>query len=105
MVKPGQNIQEAIAAFEAVPDVVYAEPNYIVHKMVVPYDTYWNSLWGMNRINATNAWDSSVGSPAVVIGTTDTGVDYNHPDLIANIWTGTDGSHGCTPCSRPDRAY
>ena len=93
-VKAGQNIQEAIAAFEADPDVVYAEPNYIVHNMVVPYDTYWNSLWGMNRINATNAWDSSIGNPAVVIGTTDTGVDYNHPDLIANVWTGSDGSHG-----------
>ncbi len=93
-VKAGQSVQEAITAFEADPDVSYAEPNYIVHKMVVPYDTYWNNLWGMNKINATNGWDNGIGSPAVVIGTIDTGVDYNHPDLAANIWTGTDGSHG-----------
>ncbi len=92
--KAGRSLQEAIAAYEADPGVEYAEPNYIVHKMVVPYDRYWNNLWGMNRINAADAWDSSIGNPAVVIGTIDTGVDYNHPDLIANIWTGADGSHG-----------
>ena len=92
--KAGQSLQAAIATFEADPNVAYAEPNYVVRKTVVPYDTYWNSLWGMNKINATNAWDSSTGSSTVVIGTIDTGVDYNHPDLAANIWTGADGSHG-----------
>ena len=28
----------------------------------------------------------STGSRSIVIGEVDTGVDYNHPDLAANIW-------------------
>ncbi|MGB9081028.1 MAG: S8 family serine peptidase [Desulfuromonadaceae bacterium] len=93
-IRSGQSVQDAITAFEADPDVAYAEPNYVFHTMVVPYDPYWGNLWGMVKISTPAAWDNGTGSQAVVIGTIDTGVDYTHPDLSANIWTGTDGSHG-----------
>ncbi len=90
----GQSVQEAITLFEADGNVEYAEPNYIVHASVIPYDSSWQYLWGMAKIGAPAAWDSTIGNSSVVIGTIDTGVDYNHPDLAANIWTGADGSHG-----------
>jgi hypothetical protein len=38
----------------------------------------------------------STGSRSIVIGETDTGVEYTHPDLAANIWSNPGGIGGCT---------
>ena len=38
-------------------------------------------------IKATAAWDLFTGDPNLKVGVIDTGVDYNHPDLAANVWT------------------
>lgn len=45
-------------------------------------------------INALNAWKLTKGSKAIKIAVIDTGVDYNHPDLKANIWTNTAEANG-----------
>src|SRR5919198_5743580 len=70
--------------------VEYAEPNYIVHAAVeaerTPADPQFGSLWGMPAIHAPAAWDVARGSRANVVGVVDTGIDYTHPDLAANIW-------------------
>jgi subtilisin family serine protease len=84
------------------PGVLYAEPNYIVEAQLTPNDPNFGQLWGLNNtgqtvggqvgvpgadISAVQAWDVSTGSSSVVVGVIDTGVDYNHPDLAANIWS------------------
>ena len=53
----------------------------------VPGDPQYNQLWGMNAIDAPDAWNVSTGSSSVVVAVIDTGVDYTHRDLAANIWT------------------
>ena len=53
----------------------------------VPGDPQYSQLWGMNAINAPDAWNISTGSSSVVVAVIDTGVDYTHRDLAANIWT------------------
>lgn len=53
----------------------------------VPSDPQYSQLWGMNSIDAPAAWNISTGSSSVVVAVIDTGVDYNHRDLAANIWT------------------
>ncbi len=44
---------------------------------------------------ALQAWQVSTGSRSIVIGEADTGVDYTHPDLAANVWSNPGGIAGC----------
>src|SRR6185369_4596951 len=37
-------------------------------------------------VRATSAWDISLGNPNVVIAIIDDGVQWDHPDLAANIF-------------------
>ena len=77
-----------------------AQPNYIMTASVVPNDPYYSSsgswgqtfpdLWGLHKINAAGAWDVSTGSQDVVVAIVDTGIDYNHPDIAANMWINKD---------------
>jgi subtilisin family serine protease len=45
--------------------------------------------------SASDAWAVTTGSAQVVIGEVDTGVDYEHPDLAANIWSNPGGIGEC----------
>jgi subtilisin family serine protease len=45
--------------------------------------------------HALEAWGVTSGSRSIVIGETDTGVDYTHPDLAANIWSNPGTVGGC----------
>jgi subtilisin family serine protease len=87
-VDPAHTLQ-AVTELAARSDVLYAEPNYIWHATRTPNDPRYTSgeLYGLNRIGAPAAWDTTTGSKSVVIGVLDGGVDVNHQDLSANIWT------------------
>jgi subtilisin family serine protease len=43
-------------------------------------------LWGLHKIGFPQAWDIEKGSPDITIAVVDTGLDYNHPDIVGNIW-------------------
>ena len=49
-----------------------------------PNDSLYEYLWGMNAINAPEAWNKSTGSQDVYVIVIDSGVDYTHADLQAN---------------------
>ncbi|KZN35107.1 S8 family serine peptidase [Pseudoalteromonas luteoviolacea] len=93
----GMTSKQAIQALEKHPAVSYVEPNYTVKAMALPNDSRFDDLWGLHNtgqtggtndadINAPEAWDISIGSREVIVGVIDTGVDYSHPDLTANMW-------------------
>jgi thermitase len=58
-----------------------------------PSDPAYPDLWGLKNIGAPEAWTAIRETPKVIVAVIDTGVDYNHPDLKANMWT-KGGKHG-----------
>lgn len=83
----------------------YVEPDYLVHASLIPNDPGFSQLWGLNNtgqtgglgnadIDGPEAWDASLGNTSVVVAVIDTGIDYNHPDLLANMWVNADETPG-----------
>ncbi|MBM4067059.1 MAG: hypothetical protein FJ266_15730 [Planctomycetes bacterium] len=76
--------------------IEYAEPDYEVQADVSPNDPSFGNLWGLHNtgssgtvdadIDAPEAWDVTTGNSNVVVAVIDTGVDYAHADLAANMW-------------------
>ena len=92
-VRVSGDVQRAIAALQADPDVEYAEPNWIYKQQATSNDTYFTngSLWGMSAGNnqfgsrANEAWVANkTGSSSVYVGIIDEGYMYTHEDLAAN---------------------
>jgi thermitase len=103
----GVTVDRAIAALANRPGVVFAEPNWRLSATSTSNDPYYTTssrLWGMygdDQPNATGpsgttnqfgsqaekAWAAGLtGSRNVYVGIVDEGVDFNHPDLAANMW-------------------
>ena len=51
-----------------------------------PNDPRFNAQWYLKKIGAPAAWEVTTGSRDVVVVVIDTGVNYKHPDLAANMW-------------------
>jgi hypothetical protein len=74
----------AVEAFRQQPDVLYAEPNYILRADATPNDPSFNQLYAPGLMGSPQAWDTRTGSTGagrVVIGVIDQGIDFNHQDL------------------------
>lgn len=72
--------------------IEYAEPKF-VHRVVgfVPNDSLIFFQSNLSKISAYNAWDYTKGDSSVIIAIVDTGVEWDHPDLYANIYKKQDG--------------
>lgn len=49
-------------------------------------DPKMSAQWGLTNSKATAAWSTQRGSKDVVVAVIDSGIDYNHEDLRANLW-------------------
>ena len=96
----GMTVKDAIERYQRDPAVLYAEPNWIVDHQASPNDPRFAEMWGLNNtgqsggrvdadIDAVEAWNLTTGSSNVVVAVIDSGVDWTHPDLSANMFRNT----------------
>ncbi len=101
----GETVAAAIELLERREDVLWAEPNYVLHTTALPNDPLLGRQWGIRNtgqntqpieygepvfgmpgidIGVAGAWDRTTrsGGPVAVI---DSGIDPTQPDLAANL--------------------
>jgi hypothetical protein len=95
---PEMTVEEALQRFNKANGILYAQPNYqLKASSTFPNDPRFGELWGMHNIGQTGgtvdadidapqAWDVATDSSEIIVAVIDTGVDYTHPDLAANMW-------------------
>lgn len=84
---PGTDVAAAVAYYNSAAGVLTAAPDAVVRlQQTMPNDTSYSSLYGMTKIGAPTAWDTTTGASNFVVAVIDSGVDYTHPDLAANMW-------------------
>jgi len=94
----GITVQDALLEFNRSGYVLYAEPNYKIKAFqTFPNDSRFDEQWALNNtgqtgglrdadIDAPEAWDIHTGDLNIIVAVLDSGIDYNHPDLAANMW-------------------
>ena len=107
-VPKGEAVPGLIAQYQKSGLVEFAEPDYEIHAAATPNDPKYldGTLWGLNNtgqnggtadadIDAPEGWDVLTSASNIVVAVVDSGINYTHEDLAANMWVSPlDGSHG-----------
>ena len=103
------NILELVEKLKDNPNIEYIEPNYIFSindfeiasdiiydkdlspvpttSTTVPDDPLYSQQTNITQTNIDDVWNEyTTGDGSQIVAILDTGVDYTHPDLEANIW-------------------
>ncbi|HPN30871.1 MAG TPA: S8 family serine peptidase [bacterium] len=86
----GKNIEELTEELKKNQDIEYAEPNFVAQALYLPNDEYLSRQWGLEKINAYEAWDSTSGDADAIIAVLDSGIDYGHSEFTNQIANGYD---------------
>jgi len=112
----GVDAQKAASEFGGDPSVLGAWPDYLIKTEALPNDTYadpdqngtWSTgawgqsfedMWALKKVVPNpSVWDLAEGTN-VIVAVIDTGLDYNHEDIVGNVWVNSDDPVGDIPDS------
>ncbi|MCC6273732.1 MAG: S8 family serine peptidase [Deltaproteobacteria bacterium] len=94
---PGAEVSRRLKALRERPGVLIAVPNQRVYAQALPNDPQFGLQWALkntgqgggtvgNDIGIESVWDEFQDTGSIVVAVIDTGVDFEHPDLAANMW-------------------
>ncbi|MCD4736921.1 MAG: hypothetical protein K8R53_12825, partial [Bacteroidales bacterium] len=75
--------------FSKDPNIEYAEPVPVIQLLEVPNDPMYGDLHHLTQIKADSAWEIHKGEDGpedIIIGIVDSGTEWDHEDLVDNIW-------------------
>lgn len=94
------SVESALKRLRQDKRVEFAEPNFIytLEGAPEPPNDLHEKLWGLQNtgqtggkvgadVNALGAWETTTGNKGPLISVIDSGIDYEHDDLKANMWT------------------
>jgi hypothetical protein len=103
----GLSVENALRMLNANPLIELAEPNFeITVNFTPPNDPYFFNQWALHNtgqtyatsrktaikgkedadIDAPEGWALQTSAGKIIVAVIDTGIDYRHPDLAANMW-------------------
>lgn len=114
-IDPDKTVEQSVAEMNNDPAVEFAQPNYLYKLNATPNDPRFAQLWGLRNtaqtiispggpdspsstgnpgtagkdMNLATAWDHITNCNSVIVAVIDSGVNYDHEDLAANMWDGS----------------
>lgn len=87
----GGDVFQAMRALDGAPDVLWSSPNFYSPlpepREIIPNDPQYGSQYHHPLMQNHLAWDHTLGISSIQVAVTDDGVDTDHADLVANVWT------------------
>ncbi|RMI13159.1 MAG: choice-of-anchor D domain-containing protein, partial [Calditrichaeota bacterium] len=105
---PTIDVEAAVTAYQALPEVAFAEPNYLYRALGTPNDSLYPQQWAWDNrgqavayggqpvgvadcdVDMPGAWGITTGSSNIILAIIDTGVDYLHPEFAGRVVAGYD---------------
>lgn len=85
-----QSVDATVEQYRSHPAFTYVERNYLLYPQLEPNDSlYSTNQSNLPLIGCPAAWGITTGDPNLLFGVLDSGVDFDHPDLAANMWVNT----------------